>query len=156
MRIRKYPLRESFRDGKLFALHFPGLQGAWLDSLTARDEAPDTKLLFTSGFNDVLPLENAARAYALQAQGRLLIGDRAGTRQSLMRAVELAPAEPGPRVLLAGLDLESGRVGEAAAWMRDLRPADIPEDLRPFFAEVRRITDSLTAVAPPGAAAVPR
>jgi hypothetical protein len=142
-RIRKFPLRESYRDGKLLALHFPHLESAWTDSLGRRDEAADTAIFWTSGFNDVVRIENAARAHALLAQAKYYAQDAAGARRELEHAVRLAPGDAEARVLLAGVVLQAGDLGRAVSLLAPVQADSLPAELRPFFASVRHVADSL-------------
>jgi hypothetical protein len=137
VRVRKFPLRDSLRGGKLIALHYPGLAAAWVDTLTAQDEQPDTALFFTSGFDDVALVEDVPRAYLLQAQGQLMAGDRDAAVRSLQRAIAIAPAHPAARVLLAGLELEAAHVDVARDLVRGVDASVLTPDIRPLLKQVQ-------------------
>lgn len=144
-RIRKFPLRESLREGRLFALHKPGVEAVWTDTLTLRDESPDTAWFFTSGFNDVARLEDAPRAYLLQAQGQLMISDRAAAMRSLRRVLEIAPGHVPARVLLGALELEAGHAGTTRTLIDGISRDQVPAELQKFFDQM------LKYLATPGA-----
>jgi hypothetical protein len=136
--VRRYPVRESYRDGKLMALYYPQLRSAWSDSLTIADEGPETVLFFSSGFADLTQLPGAADAYYLQAQGKLLLDDRTAARRDLQHALQLAPQHPAARLLLAALELEDGNLAHARELVEDLQPATFAPELRDMLSQVRR------------------
>jgi hypothetical protein len=137
VRVRKSTLRESMRGGKLVTLHFPGLAAVWIDSLTTELEGPDTAIFFASGNDVVARVPHAPQAYLLQAEGRFLVQDRAGARRGLERALQIAPDFSAARVLLAGIELETGRA-RAVQLLRGLAPDSVPKELRPYHAELRK------------------
>ena len=136
-RVRKFPLRDALREGRLFTLHDPGLEAVWIDTLTARDEAPDNALFFTSGFSDIARLD-VPRAYLLQAQGQLMIEDRGAAMRSLRRVLQIAPGHIPARVLLGALELESGHAGTAQALVNGITREQVPKDLQPFFDQMQQ------------------
>jgi hypothetical protein len=150
VRIRKFPLREALRDGDLVALHFPGMTAAWAETLGVRDEASDTALFFTSGFNRIMKLEDLAQGYLMQGQGRLLAEDYAGAHRDLQRVLELDPHRAPARTLLAGLEIVAGRTAEARALIAEVDSSDVPAELQPFFGALRRrLAPAATRPAPP-------
>jgi hypothetical protein len=138
-RKRRLPLREAMRDGRLVALHFPHLQGVVLDSLSSREESSDTVILFGSGFDTVERLADPSEAWAIQAQGHLILGDRAAAEAELRRALELSPRHIVARAVLAGLLLESGRFDAAEAQIHALPADDLPAAVRPLVTQIREI-----------------
>ena len=148
VRVRKLPLRDALRGGKLVTLNLPGVNGVWIDTLNATFEGPDTVIFFTSGFNTLERVPGAAEAYVLQAQGRLLVGDGAGARRDLERALALAPEFGGARLLLAGVEVETGNLDRARELLRGLAPGSIPEDLRGYYVQLERAL-GMTGDVPP-------
>lgn len=132
IRVRRFPLREALKDGLLVQLVHPWMTGAWVDTLDASFEGPDTALFFTSGFDTIERVPNLANAYVLQAQGRLLIADHDGSRRDLERALELDPNFAGARILLAGLETEEGRPARARDLLAGLDWKTVPEPLHDF------------------------
>jgi hypothetical protein len=141
VRVRRFPLRDALRDGKLFTLHYPKLQGVWIDSLGAQEESGHTAIFFTSGFNDVIRLADIKQAYFMQSQGKLLVDDRAGARQDLERILVIDPNFAPARVLLAGFAMEAGDVPHAAALLQGVKDTDLPAELRPFLTQLRPIVE---------------
>ncbi len=153
VRVRRFPLRDALRDGKLIALHFPGRTSVWADTLTARDEQDDTALFFTSGFNDVTLVKDLPRGYLLQAQGQLLADDRPAATRSLLRALTIAPGHASARVLLAGLELEAGHVGAVRTLLGGVDSTAVTPEMRPILRQVanylrtgKQFPDSAAAV----------
>jgi len=137
--VRRFPMRDAFRDGKLIALHFPNLRGVWVDSMSTDVEGPDTALWFTAGFNDMVRLPNAGGAWEFVAQGHLMAQDREAARQALLRAVALEPTSQNARVVLAGLELEAGHTDEAMVLVHDIHADDVQAELRPALSQIRQI-----------------
>jgi hypothetical protein len=152
VRVRRYPVRDSYRDGKLMRLYFPQLQSAWVDSLSAAEEDPATVLIFSSGFADLTRLPGPADGYYLQAQGEFLVNDRAAARRDLERALQRDPEHPAARLLLAVVEVEAGNTPRARELIGTLQPDTFAPELRDLLQQVQRAVGS----APGGAPASPR
>ena len=137
VRVRRYPVRESYRDGKLMALYYPRLRSAWVDSLSSADEGQDTALFFSSGFADLTRLPGAADGLYLQAQGRYMVEEREAAQRDLERALQLSPDHPAARLLLAVLKLEASDRPGARALIRDLQTATVPAELRDLLRQIQ-------------------
>lgn len=138
VRKRSRPVELAMRNGNFVPLHFAGRTGGYQDSLAARDEAPDTAIFLSSGFSKLERLPDAAEAYCVLAQGRLMVGDAAAALPELESAVRLRPDHPVGRVLLARLLVDKGDLGRAEALIRDYDERDAPEALRAQLEAVRR------------------
>lgn len=143
VRIRRIPLRDALRDGDLVALHFPGMEAVWADTLTERDEGPDTAILFTAGFDQVRPLTGPTQAYFLQSQGRLGSGDREGARRDLGRVIALDPGNAPARIVLAGMEIERGNAQAARALIANVDESALAPEMQTFLREVRRTLQSV-------------
>ncbi|HZM16216.1 MAG TPA: tetratricopeptide repeat protein [Candidatus Krumholzibacteria bacterium] len=139
VRVRKVPIREVLSGGRLIPLHVPGLVGVWVDSLSPSVEGPETALYFASGFNTVTRITDLAEAYYVQAQGRLVLGPRSAAVRDLERALTFNYDHAPARVLLAGLRLEAGRESEARALLDGMRAEEVPEEIQPLLAELRKV-----------------
>ncbi len=137
VRVRRFPVRESYRDGKLMRLYFPQLQSAWVDSLTPAEEAPGTVIVFSSGFAELTRLPGPGDAWYLQAQGEFLVDERAEARRDLEHALQLAPEHPAARLLLAVLELDAGNKQHARELIADLQPETFIPELRDLLRQVR-------------------
>lgn len=144
---RSYPVRDAYRDGKLFQLHVPRLASAWLDTLTEADERSDNAVFFLSGFDRITRLEDVGHAYRLQAEGQLMIHDNAAAMRSLKRALDIEPTNAEVRLYMAGLDLESGDVAASRRHVAGITPADLPSDLRPLLGEIHRALGAVDSIA---------
>src|SRR5262249_26567655 len=138
---RRYPLRDAYRDGKLFRLHAPRFASTWIDTLTADDERNDTPIFFMSGFDEITRLDDVAKAYVLQAQGQLMIHNDAAAARSLQRAFAIAPTNPEVRVYMAGLALEAGHAAESRQLVAGIRLEQLPSELRMLLTEIHRALD---------------
>lgn len=138
VRVRKIPVREALREGKLVSLHAPGVASVWVDSLSPSVEGPETALYFVFGFKDLTRMSNMAEAYCAQAQGHLMFGPRSAAVRDLERALTFEPEHALSRLLLAGLRLENGQVAEARALVTGLRTEDLPEQIQPLLAEIQK------------------
>jgi hypothetical protein len=145
-RVRRFPLRDALRDGDLVRLHFPGMTAAWAETLATRDEASDTAIFFTIGFDRIQRVPDVLQAYLLQARGRMMIEDRNGARRDLRRILEIDPISAAARTVLAGLEAEGGRLDEARRLVAGIVPADLPAEMRPFLEQVQQVLS-----APPAA-----
>ena len=151
VRVRRYPVRESYRDGKLMTLYYPRLQSAWVDSLSSADEGENTALFFSSGFADLTRLPGAADGLYLQAQGRYMVEEREAAQRDLERALQLSPDHPAARLLLAVLKLEAGDRPGARALILDLQSATVPAELRDLLRQLQSavgLAADTTRVAP--------
>ena len=149
VRVRRFPLRDALRGGDLIALHFPGRQAAWVDTLGIEDEAADTALFFATGFDHVEHLPDAVPAYFIQAQGRLMAKDIEGARRDLGRVLALDADNAPARVVLAGLELQAGRGDAARTLVAGVEDGDVPADLLPLLREVKRLVAAQPEAAPP-------
>ena len=141
VRVRKIPIREALRDGKLVSLHVPGLTGVWVDSLSTSVEGPETAIFFAFGFNDLTRMSNLSEAYCAQAQGNLMFGTRSAAERDLERALSFAPDHALSRLLLAGLRIENGQVAEARALVTGLRAEDLPAEIQPLLVEIQKVLE---------------
>jgi len=138
VRVRRFPLRDALKDGLLVEFVRPGMTGAWVDTLDATYGGPETALFFTSGFNTIERVPNLANAYVLQAQGRLLIDDRAGSRRDLEHALALDPNFTGARILLAGLETEERHPERARQLLAGLDWQTVPESMHAFVVQLHQ------------------
>src|SRR5262249_51953965 len=72
----------------------------------------------------------AARAWHDLGILRHQLGDDAGARTALERAVTLAPDDPRPRIALAALLWQSGDLDGARAQYQALLGLDLPDNVR--------------------------
>jgi len=141
VRVRKLPLREALRGGRLVTLHAPGVRGIWVDTLSAEFEGPDTAIFFGSGFNTVERVPGAPEAYMLQAQGRMLIDDSAGAGRALERALALAPNLAAARVLLAGVEVQRQNFDRSRELLAGVTPESVPAEMREFLAQLSKVLE---------------
>ena len=137
--VRVLPMRVVMTDGKIFRLHFPRLQGTFVDSLTERDESPDTAIFFGSGLTQIEYFPDPADAHILLARTQDYLGDSRGCERSLRRALRIAPQHAVARLFLAELLSRSGeRQSEAGELLRGLGPESIPDELHPILVKAQQ------------------
>ena len=136
-RIQIQPIRMALQEGKLLRLHLPKLEGGFVDSLTERDESPDTAIFFASGLSHLEYIADPAEAYAMVAQACLVTNRVADAERPLRRALALRPEHPVARILLSGLRAESGDLPEAKSLLAAVNPAKVPEALRPYYTQLK-------------------
>lgn len=138
IRKRTNPIELAMRNGKFIPLHFPPRSGDYVQSITVREESTDTAIFLASGFSKLELLPDAAEAYCVQAQGRLMLGDAGAGARDLENALRVRPEHPIARILLAKLRVHEGRLDEAVSLTQGLDRMEIPERLRDHLDEVRR------------------
>ena len=111
-RIRKIPMKEALREGRLLDLHFPGLEGGFVDSLTARDEQADTVILVAQGDRDLQRLD-VPMAFVVQGLQQLRNDEYAAAERSAGRALEFDRGNLAAVLVMAGAQAGTGHVTEA-------------------------------------------
>jgi hypothetical protein len=143
-RIRKIPMKEALREGRLLRLHFPGLEGGFVDSLTARDEQDDTVILVAQGDRN---LQRIDVQMALVAQGlqQLHNDEYAAAERSAARALELDPQNLAAILVMIGARAGTGRVTEAQGILAQVEALNIQDES--VLMLVREIKEIVTTFA---------
>jgi len=155
VRKHTYPVKIALREGRFIRLHFPQLQGGFVDSLTTAEETPDTAIFLTFGLASLERLPDAAIAYSLLAYGDFMDKRFDEAQAHARRALELRPDEVGAQLVVAGLCVVNGRLQDAEAILNRIDPAALSPSLTTFAQQIREFMNKVKAgggAAQPGGA----
>jgi tetratricopeptide repeat protein len=145
VRKHTYPVKIALREGRFIRLHFPQLQGGFVDSLTAAEETPDTAIFLTYGLASLERIPDAAVAYSLLAYVDFIDKRFDDAQRHARRAVELRPDDLGAQLVIAGLCVVNGRLQDAETILNRIDPAALSPALATFAQQIREVLSKVKA-----------
>jgi hypothetical protein len=150
VRVHTYPVKIALREGRFIRLHFPHMEGGFVDSLTAAEETPDTAIFLSYGLATLERVPDAALAYGMVAYADFADQRFDDAKRHARRALELRPNEWGAQLVIAGLCVVHGQFQDAETILNRIDPAVLSPSLRSFAEQLRGL---MSKVGSPGGAA---